>query len=54
MQTEKLTVPLGELIEVLYEAFLEEFGDEEVAATATAATLNRWLQSPGHPELHAA
>lgn len=39
----KQTVTLGELIAVLYETFMEEFEDEELAAAAAAATLNRWL-----------
>lgn len=37
------TTTLGELISVLFETFLEEFQDEELAAAAAAATLNRWL-----------
>lgn len=39
----KQTVTLGELISVLFEAFLDAFEDEELAAAAAAATLNRWI-----------
>lgn len=37
-------ITVGELVAVLYDAFLAEFRDEGLAAAATAATLNRWLR----------
>ena len=34
---------LGELINVLYDQFLEMYGDEELASVATAAVINDML-----------
>ncbi len=36
---ETLETTLGELVSVFYEAFLEEYGDEELAALATSTLL---------------
>lgn len=36
---ETLETTLGELVSVLYEAFFEEYGDEELAALATSTLL---------------
>ena len=37
----EVTVRLGDLIAALYDAFLEEYGDEELAGRATAALIER-------------
>ena len=37
---------VGELISVVYEQFLAEYGDEELASVATAAVVNDWLTAP--------
>ena len=34
---------LGDLIATIYDAFLAEYGDEELASIATAAVVNRML-----------
>lgn len=34
---------LGDLINVLYEEFLAAYGDEDLAAVATAASINEML-----------
>ena len=36
---ETLETTLGDLVSVLYDAFLEEYGDEELAALATSTLL---------------
>jgi hypothetical protein len=43
-----VTIRLGDLVVALYDAFLEEYGDEELAMGATAALLEeryRWRRS---------
>lgn len=45
---------LGELITVLYDEFLELYGDEELAAVAVSATLNDLLASRSAPEAEVA
>ena len=37
------TIPLGDAISSLYEAFLSVYGDEELASVATAAVVNEAL-----------
>jgi hypothetical protein len=37
---------IGEVIHVLYERFLDEFGDPELASVATAAVINDLLTTP--------
>lgn len=38
--TETLTTNLGDLIDVLYEQYLEAYGDPDLASVAAAATVN--------------
>jgi hypothetical protein len=38
---------LGELISTIYEEFLAQYGDEELASVATAAVINDLLASSG-------
>lgn len=38
---------LGELISAIYEEFLAQYGDEELASVATAAVINDLLSSSG-------
>lgn len=38
--TEILNTNLGDLIDVLYEQYLEAYGDPELASVAAAATVN--------------
>lgn len=38
---------LGELISTIYEEFLAQYGDEELASVATAAVINDLLSSAG-------
>jgi hypothetical protein len=45
--TQNLHTSLGDLIHVLYEEFLAAYGDEDLAAVATAASINEMLtQAP--------
>ncbi len=37
---------LGELINLVYEEFLAQYGDAELASVATAAVVNDWLTAP--------
>ena len=37
---------IGELINTVYESFLEMYGDEELASVATAAVINDLLTAP--------
>lgn len=37
---------LGDLISLVYEEFLAQYGDEELASVATAAVVNDWLTAP--------
>lgn len=37
---------IGEIMHVLYERFLAEFNDEELASVATAAVINDLLTTP--------
>lgn len=37
------TLTLGEVVSVLFESFVASFGDEEVAAHATAVIVGRWF-----------
>lgn len=37
------TLTLGELVSMLFESFVGVFGNEEVAAHATALTVGRWF-----------
>ena len=39
-------VTLGELIHLVYEEFLAQYGDSELASVATAAVVNDWLTTP--------
>ena len=41
-----MTTSLGELISTLYEHFLAQYGDEELASVATAAVVNDLLTKP--------
>jgi hypothetical protein len=45
---------LGELISLVYEQFLAQYGDEELASVATAAVVNDWLSSPGRQPMEEA
>jgi hypothetical protein len=50
------TTNIGDLINTLYENFLEMYGDEELASVATAAVINDLLTAPAtaiHEELAA-
>ncbi|MDP2314151.1 MAG: hypothetical protein Q8P41_14710 [Pseudomonadota bacterium] len=38
---------LGELISTIYEEFLAQYGDEELASVATAAVINDLLTTSG-------
>lgn len=38
---------LGELISTIYEEFLAQYGDEELASVATAAVINDLLSASG-------
>lgn len=49
-----VTVQLGDLVAALYDTLLEEFGDEELAAEATAAWLEEHLADDDRAELAAA
>ena len=37
---------IGELINTVYESFMELYGDEELASIATAAVVNDLLSTP--------
>ena len=37
---------IGELINTVYESFMEMYGDEELASVATAAVINDLLTAP--------
>lgn len=37
---------LGELINLVYEELLAQYGDAELASVATAAVVNDWLAAP--------
>jgi hypothetical protein len=41
--TQHIDTTLGELIAVFYEEFLAAYGDEDLAAVATAASINEML-----------
>jgi len=41
------TISLGDLISLFYEEYLRLYGDEDLAAIATAATINDILESEG-------
>jgi len=41
--TERISTDLGELISVFFAEFLAAYGDEDLAAVATAATINDLL-----------
>ena len=43
---------IGEIIHVLYERFLAEFEDEELASIATAAVINDLLTTPRSGSSH--
>ena len=48
--SEPLQAPLGELISALYQEFLHELGDPELASLATSASVNDMLaQRPSVP-----
>ena len=34
---------IGEIISNLFEEYLKEYEDEQIASVATAATVNKWL-----------
>jgi len=40
------TENIGDLISTIYEEFLTQYGDKELAAVATAAVINDLLSSP--------
>lgn len=40
---------VGDLLALLYDRFLAEYGDEELASVATAAVLNDLLSEPAAP-----
>ena len=40
MTTQTIDISLGDLINVLYEEYLELYGDEDIASVAAAATIN--------------
>ncbi len=39
---------LGELINLVYEELLVQYGDPELASVATAAVVNDWLTAPAN------
>jgi hypothetical protein len=41
--TELYTTSLGDLIDVLYEQYMELYGDEDLASVAAAATINEMI-----------
>ena len=41
--TQHIQTHLGDLITILYEEFLAAYGDEDLAAVATAASINEML-----------
>ena len=41
--TEHIDTTLGDLIAVFYEEYLTAYGDEDLAAVATAASINEML-----------
>jgi len=41
--SEQQAVTLGDLVSIFYEEFLALYGDEDLAATAAAATVNELL-----------
>lgn len=43
--TQNIQTSLGELIATIYEEFLAQFGDEELASVATAALINDMLST---------
>ena len=43
---------LGELISTIYEEFLAQYGDEELASVATAAVINDLLSASGTRAAH--
>jgi len=43
---EPRTVTLGEVVSILFEHYVNAFGDEEIAAHATAVTVGRWFRPP--------
>ena len=45
---------IGELINTVYESFMELYGDEELASVATAAVINDLLSSPVESRMEAA
>ena len=45
MTTQTLQLSLGDLISVLYEEYLELYGDEDLASVAAAATINDMIAS---------
>ncbi|MFT7518659.1 MAG: hypothetical protein ACI9MC_000791 [Kiritimatiellia bacterium] len=56
MTTQTLQISLGDLINVLYEEYLEVYGDEDLASVAAAATINDMIanqvnSSRGSPDL---
>jgi hypothetical protein len=42
---------VGEMIEQIYEHFMELYGDDEIATVATAATINEILGQQGQNKI---
>ena len=49
-----MTTTLGDLLSTLYEQFLAEYGDPDLASVATAAVVNDLLTRPGPAKEEAA
>lgn len=45
---------IGELINTIYESFMEQYGDAELASVATAAVINDLLTAQGNGRMEAA
>lgn len=45
----EIQTTLGDLISVVYQEFLSQYGDAELAATATAASVNDMLLTANEP-----
>ena len=45
----EIQTTLGDLISIVYQEFLSQYGDAELAATATAASVNDMLLTANEP-----
>jgi len=43
---DRLSTTIGELIAEVYAAFIDIYGDDELARVGTAMLVNRWLEEP--------